>query len=57
MAVLTAKGEGVALGSAEMTSETMVETNQGVAVTPQRILMPTGTYPKGWKTTGQRSGG
>jgi len=48
--VLTAKGEGVALGKAELTSEEMLELNQGVAVTTDRILMPTGTYPKGWKT-------
>jgi H/ACA ribonucleoprotein complex subunit 4 len=48
--VLSAKGEGVALGKAELTSEEMLELNQGVAVTTDRILMPTGTYPKGWKT-------
>jgi H/ACA ribonucleoprotein complex subunit 4 len=50
VAVLSAKGEGVALGKSEMTSEEMMELNQGVAVTPERILMPAGTYPKGWKT-------
>jgi H/ACA ribonucleoprotein complex subunit 4 len=50
VAVFTAKGEGVALGAAELPSEAMMETNQGIAVTPDRILMPTGTYPKGWKT-------
>jgi len=55
VAVLTAKGEGVALGTAEMASEAMMETNQGIAVTPQRILMPTGTYPKGWKSSGPRA--
>jgi H/ACA ribonucleoprotein complex subunit 4 len=50
VAILSAKGEGVALGKAELTSDEMLELNQGVAVTPERILMPTGTYPKGWKT-------
>jgi len=50
VAVFSAKGEGVALGKAELTSEEMLELNQGVAVTTERILMPTGTYPKGWKT-------
>jgi H/ACA ribonucleoprotein complex subunit 4 len=50
VAVLSAKGEGVALGKAELTSEEMLELNQGIAVTPERILMPTGTYPKGWKS-------
>jgi len=48
--VLSAKGEGVALGKAELTSDEMLELNQGVAVAPDRILMPAGTYPKGWKT-------
>ncbi len=56
VAVFTAKGEGVALGAAEMSSDTMMETNQGIAVTPDRILMPTGTYPKGWKTADARTG-
>jgi len=50
VAVLSAKGEGVALGKAELTSDEMLELNQGIAVTPERILMPAGTYPKGWKT-------
>ncbi len=57
LAVYTAKGEGVALGVAAMASETIVEVNQGIAVTPDRILMPTGTYPKGWKTAEARTGG
>ena len=50
VAVFSAKGEGVALGVACLSSDAMMETNQGIAVTPDRILMPTGTYPKGWKT-------
>lgn len=57
VAVFTAKGEGVALGAAELSSEAMMETNQGIAVTPDRILMPTGTYPKGWKTAEAKAGG
>jgi len=48
--VLSAKGEGVALGKAELSTDQMMELNQGIAVTPDRILMATGTYPKGWKT-------
>jgi len=51
--VLSAKGEGVALGLAELGSEEMAELNQGIAVTPDRILMPTGTYPRGWKKAGE----
>ncbi len=51
VAVLTAKGEGVAIGRAEMTSEAMMELSRGVAVTPERVLMAPGTYPKGWRTS------
>ncbi|MEM2869385.1 MAG: RNA-guided pseudouridylation complex pseudouridine synthase subunit Cbf5 [Thermoplasmata archaeon] len=50
--VLTAKGEGIALGRAEMTSEAMLELNQGIAVTTERVFMPPGTYPKGWRSSG-----
>jgi H/ACA ribonucleoprotein complex subunit 4 len=57
VAVFSSKGEGVALGVACLSSEAMMETNQGIAVTPDRILMPTGTYPKGWKTAEAKSGG
>ncbi len=56
VAVFTAKGEGVALGVAELTADAMMESNQGIAVTPDRILMPTGTYPKGWKTAKANGG-
>ena len=56
VAVFTAKGEGVALGLSELSSDQMMEQNQGIAVTPDRILMPTGTYPKGWKTAAARGG-
>jgi len=47
--VFTAKGEGVALGKAELTSEEMLQNAKGIAVSVDRVLMPTGTYPKGWK--------
>jgi len=56
VAVFTAKGEGVALGLSELSSDQMMEQNQGIAVTPDRILMPTGTYPKGWKTAAAKGG-
>ncbi|MGQ9582282.1 MAG: RNA-guided pseudouridylation complex pseudouridine synthase subunit Cbf5 [Thermoplasmatota archaeon] len=50
VAVHTAKGEGVAIGRAEMTSDEMMELSRGVAVTPERVLMAPGTYPKGWRS-------
>jgi H/ACA ribonucleoprotein complex subunit 4 len=49
VAVFTSKGEGLALGKAALSSEEMVENAQGIAVNVDRVLMPTGVYPKGWK--------
>lgn len=48
VAVLTLKGEAVALMRAEMTEEQMVEAERGIAATPLRVLMPRGTYPRTW---------
>ncbi len=48
VAVLTQKGEGVALMRAEMPGEEMAEAERGIAATPLRVLMPRGTYPRMW---------
>lgn len=48
VAVLTQKGEGVALMRAEMSEEQMAEAERGIAATPLRVLMPRGTYPRMW---------
>ncbi|MBS7637979.1 hypothetical protein KEJ49_03700, partial [Candidatus Bathyarchaeota archaeon] len=48
VAVLTQKGEGVALMRAEMPDEQMAEAERGIAATPLRVLMPRGTYPRMW---------
>jgi H/ACA ribonucleoprotein complex subunit 4 len=48
VALLTAKNEGIALGSALLTSEQMVELESGMAVNTQRVLMEPGLYPKMW---------
>ena len=48
VAVLTQKGEGVALMRAEMSGEGILEAEHGIAATPMRVLMPRGTYPKMW---------
>jgi H/ACA ribonucleoprotein complex subunit 4 len=47
--VVTRKGEAVALGLAQMTSEQMLSSGSGVAVDLERVLMRPGTYPKLWK--------
>ncbi len=48
IAVLSLKEELVALGSAQMTSEEMLEKDRGVAIKTERVIMPVGTYPKCW---------
>lgn len=47
--ILTAKGEGVALATAMMTSEEIVIAKSGIAVDTKRVLMEPGTYPALWK--------
>jgi H/ACA ribonucleoprotein complex subunit 4 len=49
VALMTRKGEAVALGVAQMTSEQMLSAGSGVAVELDRVLMRPGTYPKLWK--------
>jgi len=48
VAVMTQKGEGVALMRAEMPGDEILESEHGIAATPLRVLMPRGTYPKMW---------
>jgi H/ACA ribonucleoprotein complex subunit 4 len=47
-AILTGKGEAVAVGTAQMDAERMVEVREGIAVLPTRVLMAQGTYPRTW---------
>ncbi|MEK6852029.1 MAG: RNA-guided pseudouridylation complex pseudouridine synthase subunit Cbf5, partial [Candidatus Thermoplasmatota archaeon] len=49
VALVTAKGEGVALAHAAMTPSQVDSAQKGVAATTERVLMDPGTYPKGWK--------
>lgn len=55
VAVLSLKGEAVALAKAEMTSEETMEAEHGIAAKTMRVLMPRGTYPKRWKSSGERN--
>jgi H/ACA ribonucleoprotein complex subunit 4 len=48
VAVMTQKGEAVALMKAETSAEEILESEHGIAATPLRVLMPRGTYPKMW---------
>ncbi len=49
VAVMTLKGEAVALGVAQMSSEEMMEAESGIAVKTDRVIMKPGTYPSYWK--------
>jgi H/ACA ribonucleoprotein complex subunit 4 len=50
VALVTAKGEGVALANAMLTASQVDSMRQGVAADTKRVLMDPGTYPKGWKS-------
>lgn len=45
-AIMTLKGELVAIGTAKMISKDMVKKERGVAVTTDKVFMLPGTYPK-----------
>ncbi len=49
VAVVTAKGEGVALANAKLTSDEIVIAKSGLATDTKRVLMEPNTYPKLWK--------
>ncbi|MDH7508255.1 MAG: RNA-guided pseudouridylation complex pseudouridine synthase subunit Cbf5 [Methanomassiliicoccales archaeon] len=48
VAIMTEKGEGVALGTAEMSAERAVIAKEGIAAKTTRVFMKPGTYPKMW---------
>lgn len=48
VAIITAKGEAVAVGTASMDADGIVKVKEGVAITTDRVYMPAGTYPKMW---------
>ena len=50
VALLTSKGEGVALGKALMNSANILDLKEGIAAKTERVLMSPGTYPKLWRT-------
>lgn len=50
VAFVTAKGEGVGLGTAMLTASQVESMRNGVVADTKRVLMDPGTYPKGWKS-------
>ena len=50
IAVLTLKGEAVALAKALISTDEIMELKRGTVATLQRVVMPRGTYPKVWKS-------
>ncbi|MCS7131449.1 MAG: RNA-guided pseudouridylation complex pseudouridine synthase subunit Cbf5 [Hadesarchaea archaeon] len=49
VAIMTLKGELVALARAMMTSKQMCEVDHGIVAKPERVVMSPGTYPRKWK--------
>lgn len=49
IALMTLKGELVALARATMTSKQIVEADHGIVAKPERVVMSPGTYPRKWK--------
>jgi len=50
VALMSSKGELVAVGKALMTTAQIASTSKGLAATTERVIMRQGTYPKLWKS-------
>jgi len=48
VAVLTLKGEAVALAKAAVSTDDLLKMEHGIVAETERVLMPRGTYPKCW---------
>jgi len=57
VALLTMKGELVALATAEMSSERILEERRGIAFKPERVILEPGLYPRAWGRKSQAGGG
>ncbi|MDN7026181.1 RNA-guided pseudouridylation complex pseudouridine synthase subunit Cbf5 [Methanoculleus sp. FWC-SCC1] len=55
VAVMTQKGELVALGEALVGSSAFKPGQPGLIVAPKTVLMKAGTYPRGWKKAARQS--
>lgn len=56
VAVMSLKGEAVALAKALATSDECLNMEHGVAAKTMRVLMPRGTYPKRWRSSEEKNG-
>jgi H/ACA ribonucleoprotein complex subunit 4 len=54
VAILSLKGEIIALGNATASSEEILTMNHGIVAKTERVLMPRGTYLKCWES-GEKS--
>jgi H/ACA ribonucleoprotein complex subunit 4 len=50
VAIMTLKGEAIALAKAQLATEEILNVNHGTVAKLERVLMERGTYPKVWKT-------
>ena len=51
VAILSLKGELVALAKAEMDSKSLKTLDTGIVAVPSRVVMEPGTYPRSWKSS------
>ncbi|MDM7275149.1 MAG: RNA-guided pseudouridylation complex pseudouridine synthase subunit Cbf5 [Thermoprotei archaeon] len=52
VAILTLKGELVAVGKAVMSGGEIIEASRGIVAEPLRVVMETGIYPRAWRRGG-----
>ena len=52
VAIFTLKGEAIALGRAQVSTQEILDLRHGVVATLARVLMPRNIYPRTWKSGG-----
>jgi H/ACA ribonucleoprotein complex subunit 4 len=52
VAIFTLKGEAIALGRAQVSTQEVLDLRHGTVATLARVLMPRNIYPRAWKTGG-----
>jgi len=53
--IYTLKGEAVALGKAQLGSQDMLVSKEGIVAATERVIMEPGTYPRMWKFDGRKT--
>ncbi|MCJ7444721.1 MAG: RNA-guided pseudouridylation complex pseudouridine synthase subunit Cbf5 [Methanotrichaceae archaeon] len=56
VALLTVKGEAVAIGKAASSSHEILALKTGIAAKTERVIMEPGTYPRAWKLSERQLG-